>query len=264
VNYYRRFPGDYARDTAHLSLTEHGAYALLLDYLYGTQRVLPGNDMGLFRVCGAHTEEEKAAVLSVIRQFFEKTADGYTQSRATEEIKQAESRINAARENGKKGGRPTQQKPTGFQSANPQESSPSSNHQTPDKERVKIVTAPAEPIQTKRATPFLDGFQLDPEMILFGNEQGVDPIAEFDAFRDYHKSRGSTFKDWKAAWRYWVRNSKKFEKGKGQGNANANVPKSFDAVRREKTDAAARRVIENNRGIGVAAGAALPARVGRV
>ena len=30
MNYYERHLGDYARDTAHLSMMEHGAYGLLL------------------------------------------------------------------------------------------------------------------------------------------------------------------------------------------------------------------------------------------
>ena len=33
---------------------------------------------------------------------------------------------------------------------------------------------------------------------------------EADKFRDYHLARGSKFKDWNAAWRTWLRNSRQF------------------------------------------------------
>jgi hypothetical protein len=31
-----------------------------------------------------------------------------------------------------------------------------------------------------------------------------------DAFRDYHRARGTTFKDWDAAWRTWLGNARRF------------------------------------------------------
>ena len=33
MNYWRKYIGDYQRDTAHLSLIEHGAYHMLLTTL---------------------------------------------------------------------------------------------------------------------------------------------------------------------------------------------------------------------------------------
>ena len=34
--FYKRYLGDYQRDTGHLSMLEHGAYTLLLDAFYAT------------------------------------------------------------------------------------------------------------------------------------------------------------------------------------------------------------------------------------
>ncbi|WP_341237907.1 YdaU family protein [uncultured Limnobacter sp.] len=118
MNYYNRYPGDYSKDTQDLSLAEHGAFTLLLDHLYGTERVLPKNPVGLFRVCRAFTKEEQDAVLSVIRKFFIETEEGYTNSRFESEQEKARARIDAARENGKKGGR-GQSKPIGVNKKNP-------------------------------------------------------------------------------------------------------------------------------------------------
>lgn len=57
-------------------------------------------------------------------------------------------------------------------------------------------------------------WQLDREMRLFAADHGIaDPDAEFEKFKDFHLARGNTFKDWCAAWRNWVRNAKKFDRG---------------------------------------------------
>jgi uncharacterized protein YdaU (DUF1376 family) len=68
VNYYERHLGDYARDTGHLSLLEHGVFTLLLDRYYATEKPIPAVEV--YRVCRARTKDEKQAVDSVISEFF--------------------------------------------------------------------------------------------------------------------------------------------------------------------------------------------------
>ena len=107
MNYYSRFPGDYARVTATLSLAEHGAYTLLLDTYYGNESPLPSDKRSLYRICRAMEKEDKEAVDSIIKQFFFKGEDGLLHNkRADEEIPKAHVRIKAAQSNGKDGGRP--------------------------------------------------------------------------------------------------------------------------------------------------------------
>ena len=76
MNWYPRYYGDYGRDTAHLTLTEHGAYAVLLDHYYATRRQLPENPDYAYRVCRAFAEHEREAVDSVLEQFFAVNGDG--------------------------------------------------------------------------------------------------------------------------------------------------------------------------------------------
>jgi len=142
VNYYERHLGDYAKDTAHLSMLEHGAYTLLLDRYYSTEQGIPADQA--HRVARARTREEKAAVDAVLAEFFTLSDDTWVNNRAEEEIPKALARINAAQSNGKKGGRPkknpaaTQEKPDGFSlgSENGTQAkahhTPDTNHQTPD------------------------------------------------------------------------------------------------------------------------------------
>jgi uncharacterized protein YdaU (DUF1376 family) len=89
--WYAHYPGDYGRDTAHLSLVEHGAYRLLLDHYYATAAPLPTEDTALYRICRAFDETERKAVDSIVRQFFTRQGDGYHNSRADAELqKQAQ------------------------------------------------------------------------------------------------------------------------------------------------------------------------------
>lgn len=122
VNYYSRHLGDYARDTAHLSLLEHGAYTLLLDRYYATERGIP--DDQVHRLVRARTPAERAAVDSVLSEFFTLSDGLWINKRADAEIASAQVKIAAARRNGRNGGRPrnnpngreteTEEKPSGL------------------------------------------------------------------------------------------------------------------------------------------------------
>jgi uncharacterized protein YdaU (DUF1376 family) len=110
MNYYKRHLGDYAKDAAHLSLLEHGAYTLLLDRMYGTEKPIAAADV--YRITRANTKPERDAVDSVLREFFEQDADGWMHGRVLEELERAADAADKNRENGKKGGRPAK-KPRG-------------------------------------------------------------------------------------------------------------------------------------------------------
>jgi uncharacterized protein YdaU (DUF1376 family) len=111
LNYYRRYVGDYLRDTARLSMLEHGAYNLLLDYYYADEQPLPLDKDELYLMVRAMTPSDRKAVDKVIAKFFERQADGYHQKRADHEIEVSKK----ARTNGKGGGRPPGGNGTGSQ-----------------------------------------------------------------------------------------------------------------------------------------------------
>jgi uncharacterized protein YdaU (DUF1376 family) len=112
LNYVEFYPGDYMRDTAHLSLTEHGAYVLLLLHYYATEKPLPNDNPTLFRIARSMGETEKEAVIKVANEFFPiDPTDGLRHSaRADRETLKARARVDSARENGRKGGRPPKPK----------------------------------------------------------------------------------------------------------------------------------------------------------
>ena len=64
--------------------------------------------------------------------------------------------------------------------------------------------------KTKTQT-FPDDLTLNADMRAYAEKQGIkDTSGTFEHFADHHKAKGSKFADWGAAWRTWVRNSKKF------------------------------------------------------
>ena len=140
MNYYERHLGDYARDAGHLEMLEHGAYTLLLDRYYTTEQGIPADQA--HRVCRAKTRVEKAAVDAVLAEFFVLEDGAWINGRATREVAKKDSKVKAAQENGKRGGRPrtTKQEPSGLSLGSDSvtqekaHQSPVTRHQSPDKE----------------------------------------------------------------------------------------------------------------------------------
>lgn len=84
MNYYERHLGDYARDTGHLSLLEHGAYNVLLDRYYATEHGIPADDT--YRVARANSAQERKAVDRVLAEFFVLEDGLYRKERVEREI----------------------------------------------------------------------------------------------------------------------------------------------------------------------------------
>ena len=156
MNYYKRHLGDYARDAGHLSLTEHGAFTLLLDRYYASERPFDRDDA--IRVCRPATPAETKAVDYVLRKFFVQDESGtYRNERADAEIQKASAKAERNREVGSMGGRPVK-------SGNPQgtmmvsennhdgsepepKNNPSHYSTTPRKKRTPVVPESGDVVQ---------------------------------------------------------------------------------------------------------------------
>lgn len=121
MKFYKRFPGDITIKTGDLSLTEFGAYDRLLDHYYAKET--PIDPARVYTVTRCQSASDRRAVDAVLLEYWTLTPLGWVQQRADEMIAEAAPRIEAARENGKKGGRPTKaqtaklsrlQEPAGF------------------------------------------------------------------------------------------------------------------------------------------------------
>lgn len=87
MNYYAHHLGDYARDTAHLTMLEHGAYRTLLDRYYSTEAGIPADQV--YRISRARSREERQAVDAVLADFFTLEDGTWINKRAQEEINKA-------------------------------------------------------------------------------------------------------------------------------------------------------------------------------
>ena len=90
--FYKRYPGDYQRDTGALSMIEDGAYMRMLDATYARERALPADKNRLYALVNAITDQEKEAVEYVLVEFWQKTEEGWINPRAQKEIKTAQER----------------------------------------------------------------------------------------------------------------------------------------------------------------------------
>ena len=153
MNYYERHIGDYLKDTAHLSLLEHGIYARLLDVYYTRECGIYEADSA--RLIGARSKEERAALALVLGEFFRLEGGIWIQGRCDREIEKYQQRADHNRRVGKLGGRPRKsgskeeptENPPGYlrvSEHNPNETL--TTHQTP-------VTSSHTPEPTHTPTP---------------------------------------------------------------------------------------------------------------
>ena len=109
MNHYPHHIGDYLKDTAHLSLLEHGCYRRMLDVYYTRER--PFTDTAeACKLIGARSAPERTAVGVVLADYFSQEADGWHQKRCDQEIEDYAAKAQANRTNGKLGGRPKKPK----------------------------------------------------------------------------------------------------------------------------------------------------------
>jgi uncharacterized protein YdaU (DUF1376 family) len=229
VNYYERYCGDYARDTAHLTLEQHGAYTAMLDAQYSTERGLPADYDALYRICRAMSKTEQTSVRTIADEFFPLAEDGMRwNKRAAKDIEKAQKRIGAARENGNRGGRPkiTQRDTPDEPNENPPGFGPvkktepighigeSTTRHTPklqSQETGRRAVNGARPNGHGIRLP--QGWQLPEDWLRWTLGVRTDwaeerALRESLVFRDYwHGKAGKDARkaDWQATWRNWVR-----------------------------------------------------------
>jgi len=141
MNYYRRFMADYGSKTAALSFSEHGAYTLLLDICYATERPLPASYESLFRLCRAMSKGEQDAVKNVADQFFPVGEDGLRHNqRADLEIAKAQATI-------------AKQVESGVESAKRRWLTDRSTHESTCSSAIQPPTSNLQPLNTNLQTP---------------------------------------------------------------------------------------------------------------
>lgn len=103
MNYYPHHIGDYAKDTAHLTMLEDGAYRRMMDLYYASESPLPEDRPKLYRLLRARDKAEKSAVDTILAEYFTLRSDGFHKARCDAEISKAkEKSAKAAQSAGKR------------------------------------------------------------------------------------------------------------------------------------------------------------------
>lgn len=247
--WYARYPGDYARDTSHLSMIEDGAYTRLLDAYFSREGPLPESKATMYRICRAMTPEEQLAVDLVLKGFFSLQQDGYHNKRADRELLRrsnkhstlsesgalgAAKRWNKNKLDGQANGHPIDQDtnttPTtpvrvnmdygkqcdnnnlhghAYSQANGQANGLSMARPQSQSQEEKKESAKTAP--RHRSTCWPEGFILTEPLLEYAKQNGVaDPGFEWRRFENHHRAKGSTFKDWNRAWQSWVLRAREY------------------------------------------------------
>jgi len=171
VHYYTHNIGDYRKDTAHLTLLEHGIYRQLLDTYYRDEQPLCHDIAKLMRSHSVRSPDEQQALQNVLTDFFVLTEKGFIHTRCDKELerlygKSASARASAMARWGKRN------KESDANALRPVCES-DANGMLPNN---PITHKPNNPIQSKGAGQVL------PEWL---------PVNEFKAFLDHRKSKRS-------------------------------------------------------------------------
>ncbi len=159
MHYYQFNIGDYAKATRHLSNTEDLAYRRLIDLYYDKEQPLIKDVSKLSRLINMRENHEE--IKTVLEDFFTETEEGYQQSRIDSEIANYHAKADAARANGKKGGRPRKAKANPDETEGKAKKTQSVNLANPDetegkakksesKANHKPITTNQEPLTTNQ------------------------------------------------------------------------------------------------------------------
>jgi len=201
MHYYQFNIGDFSLHTNHLTLEEEAVYRRLLDFYYDTELPIPIETQPVIRRLRLGL---KSAIVDVILQeFFVKEADGWHNSRADSEIAAYHAKADAARLNGKKGGRPRN---IGFKTQSVILANPDLTQQKPKQE---LLTKKQELLTTKGfIKPSLD--QVCKQM----EGKIEDSDSEAYSFVNHYESNGwmvgaNAMSCWRACTNNWIKRSKK-------------------------------------------------------
>jgi uncharacterized protein YdaU (DUF1376 family) len=234
VNYYNHHIGDYARDTAHLSMLEDCAYRRMLDLYYAAERPLPLNRDGLYRLLRARTKEERKSVDTVLVEFFTEGETGWHNKRAELEIARAKeegAENEAKRENERERQRrhrerrkelfaelrqhdivpkfdvPTEELETLLSRArHGDRPSPVTDPQRLTNSQEPITNNQREKSARKRATPLPGDFAISERVKTWAQEKRFGSLeAHLEFFVGRMRASGKTYVDWDEAFMNCVR-----------------------------------------------------------
>jgi uncharacterized protein YdaU (DUF1376 family) len=207
MHYYEHNVGDYRKDTAHLSLLEHGVYRQLLDTYYLDEHPLTLDHTKLMRSHSVRNADEIRALENVLADFFERTEKGYVHKRCESVIGAYKAKSASA----KKSAEARWAKERGNDDAGAMRShsdgnanhKPSTINQEP-KEKTKAPRAKRAPRPSKTSLP--SDFSVSDRVRSWAAENGHARLDEhFDSFVRKARAKGYEYASWDDAFMEAIR-----------------------------------------------------------
>lgn len=212
MNFYSWHIGDYKSHTDHLTLEEDAVYRRLLDFYYDTEAPIPKETQPVIRRLRLIDYEEITG--RILGEFFTLKSDGWHNFRADQEIISYHGKIEAARANGRKGGRPKKNNVLQALETQP------FNSANPDITQMKAIQEPRtnnqEPIviaeKKKRVRKV---FKIPTVKEVSDYAQTIGYSIDAEKFCNHYEMRGwminrTPMKSWEAAVRTWKSNQSNF------------------------------------------------------
>lgn len=243
MHYYQRNLGDYAKDTGTLTQADHGAYGLLTDHYYSTEKPLPLDPDDLYAIGKAGTAAEKKAVDRVLAKFFKREADGYHHKRINAEIARYKTKSVLASDSAlERWDQQSERDADALQShmrthsgRKPKRSAKAdadamlTSNQEPTSPSLRSGETRAKRRKTEMATLIPPDFCISPDVRAWASRKGFESYLELhlEHFIDYAKGGNGAGKpvyalDWEAKFRNCVRADWGDVRMKAQRSARAN------------------------------------------
>ena len=194
--WYARNWSDYQDKTRHLTLAQHGAYVLLLDYYYSRDGEVQAIATDLLRVCSSRTTEEDDAITFILDNFFSVKDGKYVNDRADKEMKIAR-KVSAVRKvAGSKGG------------SKKVANMVAKRYTDTDTDTDTVTDTIKHKNSRNNKTPVPPGFNLTPELIAWGKSKSVSETKlneHMENFINQSLARDYRYVDWNAAFRNAVK-----------------------------------------------------------
>lgn len=209
MHHYRRNISDWNDHTRHLSRVEKSVYQDLFELYLQTERPLPDDVGQLARRILASTKPEKDALKAVLSEFFTLKDGVYWHQGGQATIKKYREVAEKAKASADARWGADGMRAHSEGNANQK---PETNNQKPE----TSFSLPAHAGKKKAAIPASEFFPVrGDEHVWFVNHalettdahkrRDLDIFELIQNFEDYHLANGTSKSDWRAAFRYWVR-----------------------------------------------------------
>jgi uncharacterized protein YdaU (DUF1376 family) len=235
-------PDEFLVGVAGMRPIDISVFWVTCSLIYSSGGPIPRNDQRLFRIINARAVDIEGALDRLISTSkLHQDGDHIDQSRTRVEIESARRRIQSARENGRRGGRPSKQindleNPTGNWSGNDDEKlSQTTNH------HHKPSTSISENRSSNRKGFYIpQDWKPSPEDIDYaitscGIQNWQETAERFLNHWQAESGPKARKRDWAAAWKNWCRMARDFQNQRANGSARHGKPSIVMATRTDET-----------------------------